>query len=89
MFAAGGQNGIYIAKVDAVRPGDPTRTAQLLEVLRPRASTAYIKDQMATVETAARDTYKVTLNLPVARRALDVDPALIAKPAGKASAPAK
>jgi peptidyl-prolyl cis-trans isomerase D len=89
LFAAGGQNGIYIAKVDAVRPGDPSQTARLLEAVRPRASAAFIKDQMAALETAAREDYKVTTNLAAARQALGVDPAVIAKSPAKAGAPAK
>ena len=90
VFAAGGQTGIYIAKLDAVRPGDVGQTAQLLEALRPRVTQAYVKDLLTTANTAARADLKVTVNQTLARQELGVDPALIAKtPAAKAGATAK
>jgi len=90
VFAAGGQTGIYIAKVDSVRPGDVTQTAQLLEVLRPRVTQAYLKDLLVTANTAARADLKVSINQTLARQELGVDPALIGPaPAAKAGQTAK
>ncbi len=90
VFAAGGQTGIFIAKLDAARPGDPTQTAQLLELLRPRVTQAYLKDLLTTTNTAARAALKVTINQALARQELGVDPALIPKaPGAKAGAAAK
>jgi peptidyl-prolyl cis-trans isomerase D len=84
VFAAGGQSGIYIAKLDAARPGDPQRTAQLIAALRTRASQAYADDLLSAVQAAARGGLKVTINLPLARQTLGVDPSLLSKP-GKAA----
>jgi len=89
VFAAGGQTGVYIAKLDAVRPGDTTETARLLEGLRGRVTQAYLKDLMTSVNTAAEKEVKVSINLPLARQALNIDPALIAKLGGKAAGQAK
>ncbi len=80
VFAAGGQNGIFIAKLDAVRPGDPAMTARLLEAIRGRVSQGYAGDLMATVQAAARNQIKPSVNLTLARQAIGVDPAITAKP---------
>ncbi len=79
VFAAGGQAGIFIAKVESAQPADPTSTAQLLEALRGRVTQAYVGDLMNAVQIAARDQIKPTSNLALARQALGVDPSIVAK----------
>ncbi|HEY7851460.1 MAG TPA: peptidyl-prolyl cis-trans isomerase, partial [Caulobacteraceae bacterium] len=87
-FAAGGTGGIYIARIDAARPGDPAQTAQLVAAVRARASQAYADDLLSAVQTAAKAGLKVTLNVPLARQTLGVDPSVLAKAGGK-DGPAK
>lgn len=82
VFGAGAPGGVYVAKLDAIRPGDATTTAKVLEAIRSRASQAYVRDVFMTTETAARDQVKVTLNLPLARQSIGVDPN-IGKPGAK------
>jgi peptidyl-prolyl cis-trans isomerase D len=77
VFDAGGSSGVYIARLDAIRPGDPTTTAELLNAIGPRASADYLRDLVAATRVAARDAIKVQINLPLARRTMNVDPASI------------
>ena len=77
VFAAGGQGGIYIAKLDASRPGDPQQTAQLTAAVRGRASQAYSDDVLTAMQNAARKDLKVTLNVALAHQTLGVDPSLL------------
>jgi peptidyl-prolyl cis-trans isomerase D len=77
VFAAGGQSGVYIARVDAARPGDPQQTAALTAAARSRASQAYSDDVLVAMQNAARKDLKVTLNLALARQTLGVDPSLL------------
>jgi peptidyl-prolyl cis-trans isomerase D len=93
VFDAGGPSGVFIARLDAIRPGDPTTTAQLVNAIGPRASADYLRDLVAATRVAARDAVKVEINLPLARRTMNVDPASIpeggaatgSKPAGTAA----
>jgi peptidyl-prolyl cis-trans isomerase D len=88
VFAAGGKGGVYIARVDHVRPGDPAQTAQVTAAIRARVSQAYAGDLLNSMQAAARDMYKPTINAAMARKTIGVDPNLggpAAKPAaGKA-----
>lgn len=88
VFAAAAPTGVLIAKLDAVRPGEVTAMARVVEAIRGRLSEDYTRDLMAAVKAGSRQTVTVTVNLPLARQALDVDPDLLAKsgtkPAGKA-----
>ena len=81
-FAAGARGGVAVVKLDAVRSGDPTSTARVLEALRGQASQAYVRDIFAATQVAARDQVKVIQNLPLARQAIGVDPNL-GKPGAK------
>jgi peptidyl-prolyl cis-trans isomerase D len=83
VFAAGGQGGIYIGRIDATRPADPRRTAQIVAAVRSRASQAYADDLLSAFQAAARSRLKVTVNLALARQTLGVDPNLLAKAGGK------
>ncbi len=81
VFAAAAPAGVFIGKLDAVRPGDAATMARAVQAIEGRVSQDYLKDLLAAVKTAARQDIKVTINLPLARRALGVDPNLAAKPA--------
>ncbi len=81
VFAAAAPAGVFIGKLDAVRPGDAATMARAVQAIEGRVSQDYLKDLLAAVKTAARRDIKVTINLPLARQALGVDPNLAAKPA--------
>jgi peptidyl-prolyl cis-trans isomerase D len=79
VFAAGGQTGVYIIRLDSARPGDTQQTAQLAAAVRARASQAYADDILSSMQNAARQDLKPTLNLNLARQTLGVDPNLLSK----------
>jgi peptidyl-prolyl cis-trans isomerase D len=79
LFAAGAPNGVFIARLDAIRPGDPTQTAQFLAAVQPRVSQDYLRDLIATTKAAAEKAVKVNANLPLARKALGIDVATLGK----------
>jgi len=80
VFAAAAPSGVFIGKLDAVRPGDVTTMAHAVDTIEGRVSQAYLKDLLNSVKTAARQDTKVTINLALARRTLGVDPAMATKP---------
>ena len=82
VFAAPGPTGLFIARLDAIRPGDPAATAQLLGAIQPRVSQDYLRDLIATTKAASEKMVKVNVNLPLARQALGIDPATLGKKAG-------
>jgi len=79
LFAAGAPNGVFIVRLDAIRPGDPAQTAQFLAAIQPRASQDYLRDLIATTKAAAEKSVKVNANLPLAQKALGIDPATLGK----------
>jgi peptidyl-prolyl cis-trans isomerase D len=79
VFPAGGQSGVYIVRVDAVHPGDPKQTAQLVAAIRGRISQAYAEDLLGAVKAGARKDLKVTVNRNLALQTLGVDPATLGK----------
>ena len=85
VFPAGGQNGVFIVRVDAVHPGDPKQTAELVAAIHGRASQAYAEDLLAAIQAAARKDIKVTVNRNLALQTLGVD----ASAAGKGTPAAK
>jgi len=89
VFPAGGQTGVYIARIDAVHAGDPQQTAELTAQIRSRASQAYADDLLTAVQTAARKSLKVTINQTLARQTLGVDQALLPKGPQKPNSAAK
>ncbi|MEO8811934.1 MAG: SurA N-terminal domain-containing protein [Caulobacteraceae bacterium] len=89
VFAATAANGVFVAKLDAVRPPDPLAAARVIETIRGRLGESYVGDVMNAVKTASRQAIKVTVNLNVARQAIGVDPALLRKAGAKPAAPAK
>jgi peptidyl-prolyl cis-trans isomerase D len=85
-FAASGQQGIFVARLDAVRPGDVTTMARIVENIRPRVSEEFVRDLNAAVQGAAAKTVKVSTNIDLARRALGVDTSTLPKPGAKPGA---
>ncbi|MGI9168619.1 MAG: peptidyl-prolyl cis-trans isomerase, partial [Caulobacteraceae bacterium] len=81
--------GAFIARLDAVRPGDVATMARAVQAIEGRISQDYLKDLLGSVKTAARQSMKVTINAPLARHALGVDPGLTAKVGGKAAGKAR
>jgi peptidyl-prolyl cis-trans isomerase D len=79
VFAAGGPTGVFIARLDAIRPGDPAATAQFLASIEPRVSQDYVRDLIASTKAAAEKAVKVNVNLPLARQAMGVEPASVGK----------
>jgi peptidyl-prolyl cis-trans isomerase D len=83
-FAAGGQTGVYIVKLDAVRPGDATQMAQVTNAIRSRLGEAYLGDVLEAAKTAARRQIKPQINVALARQAIGVDPTAGPKAPGAA-----
>ena len=83
-FAAGGQTGVYIAKLDAVRPGDATQMAQVTNAIRGKLGESYLADVLEAAKTAARREIKPQINVALARQAIGVDPTAGPKAPGPA-----
>jgi hypothetical protein len=79
LFAAGAPNGVFIARLDAIRAGDPVATAQFLQAMQPRVSQDYLRDLIATTKAASEKVVKVNINLLLARQSLGIDPASVGK----------
>ena len=75
VFAAGAQNLVYIAKLDAVRLGDLGQTSMLLEGIRDQVTKGYLRDLQGTFRGAATHSVQATGNLVRARQAIGIDPA--------------
>ena len=73
-FAAGAPTGVYIAKLDAVRPGDPAQMAQVTNAIRGKMGENYLQDVLASAKAAARREIKPQINVSLARQAVGVDP---------------
>ena len=73
-FAAGGTTGVYIARLDAVRPGDATQMAQVTNAIRGRMGESYLADVLESAKAAARKEIKPQINVALARQAIGVDP---------------
>ncbi|HWA61677.1 MAG TPA: peptidyl-prolyl cis-trans isomerase [Caulobacteraceae bacterium] len=90
VFAAGAPTGIFIARLDAVRPGDMTMMAQGVNQIRSRVSDDYLNDVDGSIQAAAQAIIKPNTNLNLARRAIGVSAEemdkLNAKPAAKGGA---
>jgi peptidyl-prolyl cis-trans isomerase D len=89
LFGAGAPNGVFIARLDAIRPGDTTQTAQFLGAIEPRVSQDYLRDLVTNAKVAAEKAVGVNVNLPLARQALGVDPASLAKAGAKGAGDAQ
>jgi peptidyl-prolyl cis-trans isomerase D len=89
VFAAGGRDGVFIARLEAVRPGDVTETARFLESIRGRASREYLQDLIGSTKAAAAREVKPAINLKLARTTMGVDPATVDAPVSKPGGAAK
>ena len=89
VFAAGAPNGVFIARLDGIRPGDIQTTARFLETIRQRASQDYLHDIVDATKSAAQRSVKVNINLNLARQTMGVDPATIATSGTKGAGGAK
>jgi peptidyl-prolyl cis-trans isomerase D len=94
VFDAGGPGGIFIAKLDAIRPGNTTQMAQAVQTVAPRLSQDYLSDVQLALQTGAEHVVKPHTNIAAARTAINVDQETLdklnAKPGAKPGAsPAK
>ncbi|MFI4935404.1 MAG: peptidyl-prolyl cis-trans isomerase [Caulobacterales bacterium] len=78
--------GEVVARVDAVRPGDPTQIARLIDAVRQHADPQYLQAIAATVRVAAGKMVKVRTDLTLARTTIGVDAAMVAKVTAKTPA---
>jgi peptidyl-prolyl cis-trans isomerase D len=83
-FAAGGTTGIYIARLDAVRPGDVTQMAEVTNAIRGKLGESYLSDVIESAKAAARREIKPQINVALARQAVGVDPTVGPKAPGAA-----
>jgi peptidyl-prolyl cis-trans isomerase D len=81
VFAVGSDplKGLVILRVDAVRPADPKQVAQVLELVRQRASATYLEGLQEAARQAAVKMIKPRSDLTLARNAMGVDPAMAAR----------
>ncbi|MEO7027504.1 MAG: peptidylprolyl isomerase, partial [Caulobacteraceae bacterium] len=84
VFAAGGPGGIFLVRLDAVRPADIHTLAQATQAVRPRLAQDYLNDISGSVKAAARQSMRVIINRPLACRSLGVDPAVCSAGGGAA-----
>lgn len=95
VFYAFSQTGLYIAKLDAVRPGDTTMMARAVQTYGPKMSEGYSGDLYLASQSAAQHKIKPRTNIDAARAAIGVSAETIAKlkaqtsTGGKAASPAK
>jgi len=83
-FAAGGSSGVYIAHLDAIRSGDITAMAKVVDPLRTKLTEDYLRDLMESVKAASEATVKVDINKALADQTLGVAAGAAAKGAGTA-----
>jgi len=81
VFTAGSDalKGLVVARVDAIHPGDPKQVAAVLEVVRQRGAQAYMEGLQQAVRDAALRMIKPQTDLQLARNAMGVDAAMVAR----------
>jgi peptidyl-prolyl cis-trans isomerase D len=81
VFAVGSDSlkGLVVARLDAVRPGDPKQVAQVLEIVRQRTSQGYLESLQEATRQAAVTMIKPHTDLALARNAMGVDAAMAAR----------
>ena len=89
VFAAPAPDGVFIAKLEAVRPGDVTAMARAVQAIEGRASEEYLRDLSEAAKAAAQLKVQTTINLRLARQALNLDAATLAKLGAKPGGAAK
>lgn len=83
-FAAGGSTGVYIARVDSARPGDPRLAAAATLAAGGQTTQGWPQDMSISVRWASKSQIKTQVDLDRARRAVNIDPAKLAS-SGKAA----
>jgi peptidyl-prolyl cis-trans isomerase D len=85
VFTAGSDplKGVVIARVDASHPGDPKQVAAVIEALRQRGAQDYLGALEQAVRAAAVKMIKPATNLELARNAMGIDAAMVARDAPK------
>ena len=88
VFIAGSDalKGMVVARLDAVHPADPSQVASVLPLLGQRGDEAYLQGLYGAVHTAALKMIKPRTDLALARTAIGVDAATIAKLSAKPGA---
>jgi peptidyl-prolyl cis-trans isomerase D len=81
VFAVGSDplKGLVILRVDTVKPADPKQVAQVLELVRQRATANYLEGLQEASRQAAVRMIKPHSDLALARNAMGVDPAMAAR----------
>ncbi|HEY3796987.1 MAG TPA: peptidylprolyl isomerase [Caulobacteraceae bacterium] len=78
--------GMVVARVEAIRPGDPKQIATLIGVVRQRSDQAYVQGLADAVRQAAMKEIKPTIDLDLARSTMGVDAAMLARATAPAAA---
>jgi peptidyl-prolyl cis-trans isomerase D len=84
-IADGGAGGVIVARMEAVRTGDMTQMAQIIESQRPQLTAQIFRDMQEQVQSRAVTAMKTRTDLARARTALGVDPDMAARIDGKAA----
>jgi peptidyl-prolyl cis-trans isomerase D len=81
VFAVGSDplKGLVIGRLDAVHAADVKQVAQVLELLRQRATQGYVEGLQEAIRQAAVKLIKPQTDLNLARNAMGVDPAVAAR----------
>jgi peptidyl-prolyl cis-trans isomerase D len=83
VFTAGGQTGIFVGKIEAIRTADVDAMAHAVEANRPRLTQAYLRELVDAGGAAAREEIKVRIDPARARAALGLEPGAAKPAAGK------
>ena len=77
VFSSPTNEGLKIARLDAIRPGDTAAMARAEQSIEARMAQDYLQDMMSALKVASRDQIKATINLGLAQQALGIDPATL------------
>ncbi|MHB8530487.1 MAG: peptidylprolyl isomerase [Caulobacteraceae bacterium] len=89
VFGAMTPGGVAIGRLQAVRPGDETSMAKVVQAVRGRMTQDYMRDLVGEVRDASEKSVHVATNLKLARQTIGVDSSMLAKARGKAGGNAK
>ncbi|HTX50066.1 MAG TPA: peptidyl-prolyl cis-trans isomerase [Caulobacteraceae bacterium] len=81
VFSAGSDRmrGYVVAKVDAIHPADPKQVAQVLDLVRQHANNGYLESLAGAVRELAVNWIKPRTDIGLARDAMGIDPAMVAR----------
>lgn len=85
LFFAGSDplKGFVVARVDAIHPADPTKTAVILQAVRQHESQDYLQALVTAARDASVTWVKPVTDIDIARNAMGADPAMIARATAK------